>query len=69
MTPLPLKFPSPFGEGLGVRLGVRGGVSILSTLDTLLRPSVSVINITDPTPIPSPAGAGRHHVQGLSDYI
>ena len=28
MTPRPLKFPSPFGEGAGVRPRGRGGVSV-----------------------------------------
>ena len=49
MTPRHLKFPSPFGEGLGVRLGGRGGVSVFyphTTFHILL--SLYLISLTPP---------------------
>ena len=70
MTPRPLKFPSPIGEGFlpckrpsaerGVRPWGRGGVSVFLPTQHLLCSPVSCLNITDPTPIPSPTGAGSH---------
>ena len=68
LTPRPLKFPSPFGEGAGVRPRGRGGVS-----DVLYLHLSSLISfyllplITDPTPLPSPAWAGNRLVFPTSD--
>ena len=54
----PINFPSPLGEWIGVRLWDMGGVSVLTYNHTTS--SISLLYITDPTPNPSPTGAGNH---------
>ncbi len=66
MTPRPCKFPSPLGEGLGVRLGGRGGDSVFNPRTTSF---IFFLNVTDPTPFPSPAGAGKHRIRNLLNAI
>ena len=59
MSPRPFKFPSPLGEGIGVRLWGRDGVSVFLSPHT---PYIIYPNVTDPTPNPSPAWAGKGHI-------
>ena len=68
MTPRPLKFPSPFGEGAGVRPRGRGGVSVFYPHTTFSIFFYLLPLIADPTPIPSPTGAGKHHVRNRSEH-
>ncbi len=55
-------FPRPCRGGAGV-----GSVSFIHTQ---LFPYFSIffLKIADPTPIPSPTGAGKHHVRNRSEH-
>ena len=46
--------PAPVGEGQG------WGQCFFPHTNRLLYPFISLHNITDPTPYPSPTGAGSH---------
>ncbi len=62
MTPRPCRG----GEGVG-SASLHPHTASFS-LYHLLTLYISVLNITDPTPGPSPTGAGRHRVQHLLEH-